>query len=218
MLRQLLVVFGVVAVLLPAVVPAQTPAAQPPAGQPRPANAAPALRPPTRADILRGEYGRHRANNDLLSYALDIRVDPEKQFISGKNTVRFRMLQDDTRIQLDLYANLTVDRILLGDTPLKFEREINAVFIDFPSSLRRGREYEIEFHYSGSPREVGRFGGIAFKKDPTGKHWINTACEGEGSSIWWPSKDQWRDEPQNMTHQRRDPERPGGRLERQVRR
>ena len=58
---------------------------------------------PTRADILRGEYGRYRANNDLLYYHLDIRVDPEKKFVSGKNTIRFRMLQDDTRIQLDLY-------------------------------------------------------------------------------------------------------------------
>lgn len=38
---------------------------------PAPAAAAPALttqRPPTRADILRGEYGRYRANNDLLSF------------------------------------------------------------------------------------------------------------------------------------------------------
>src|SRR5687767_10030686 len=60
---------------------------------------APALRPPTRADILRGEYGRHRANNDLLSYQLDIRIDPEKKWISGKNTIRFRMLKDDARIQ-----------------------------------------------------------------------------------------------------------------------
>ena len=32
----------------------------------------------TRGDILRGEYGRYRANNDLLSYQLDIRVDPVK--------------------------------------------------------------------------------------------------------------------------------------------
>ena len=32
----------------------------------------------TRADVLRGEYGRYRANNDLLSYHLDIRVDPAK--------------------------------------------------------------------------------------------------------------------------------------------
>jgi aminopeptidase N len=158
----------------------------------------PQLRPPTRADILRGEYGRYRANNDLLYYHLDIRVDPDKRFISGKNTIRFRMLQDDTRIQLDLYANLAVDRIMLGANELKYEREINAVFIDFPQTLRKGREYSIDFHYSGTPLEQGRFGGIAFRKDPNGRHWINTACEGEGSSIWWPSKDQWRDEPEGM--------------------
>jgi dipeptidyl aminopeptidase/acylaminoacyl peptidase len=153
---------------------------------------------PTRASILRGEYGRYRANNDLLSYHLDVRVDPEKKFLSGKNAVRFKMLQDDTRIQLDLYDNLKVDKILLGTQELKHEREANAVFIDFPETLKRGREYTIDFHYSGTPRETGRFGGIAFRKDPAGRHWINTACEGEGSSIWWPSKDQWRDEVENM--------------------
>src|SRR5260221_13871230 len=68
----------------------------------------------TRAEVLRGEYGRYRANNDLLSYDLDIRVDPAKKSIRGKNTIRFRMLRDDTRIQLDLYANLQVDKIVLG--------------------------------------------------------------------------------------------------------
>src|SRR5881275_1321412 len=52
----------------------------------------------THANILRGEYGRYRANNDLLFYHLDVRVDPQKKVISGKNTIRFRMLQDDTRI------------------------------------------------------------------------------------------------------------------------
>jgi aminopeptidase N len=155
-------------------------------------------RPPTRADILRGEYGRYRANNDLLHYALDVRVDPDRKFLSGRNTVRFRMLKDDTRIQLDLYANLSVDRIVMGATPLKYSREINAVLIEFPDTLRAGREYAIDFHYSGTPLETGRFGGIAFRKDPEGRHWINTACEGEGASIWWPSKDQWRDEPEGM--------------------
>src|SRR5512134_378068 len=78
---------------------------------------------PARGDILRGEYGRYRANNDLLSYHLDVRVDPEKKFISGKNTIRFRMLQDDSRIQLDLYSNLNVEKILLDEIPLKYERE-----------------------------------------------------------------------------------------------
>jgi aminopeptidase N len=153
---------------------------------------------PTRADILRGAYGQYRANNDLLFYHLDVRVDPEKKFLSGKNTIRFKMLRDDTRIQLDLHSALHVDRILLGTTELKYEREFGAVFVDFPESLRAGRVYSIDFYYSGNPLETGRFGGIAFRKDPAGRPWINTACEGIGASIWWPNKDQWRDEVESM--------------------
>jgi aminopeptidase N len=179
---------------------AQAPSASQTAQQkPRPeTQKPPQLRPPTRADSLRGQYDRHRANNDLLYYHLDIRVDPEQKLLSGKNTVRFRMLEDDTRVRLDLYANLNVERIMLGTNELKYERELNAVFIDFPQALRKGREYAIEFHYSGTPQETGRFGGLAFRKDPQGRHWINTANQGNGSSIWWPSKDQWKDEPEGM--------------------
>lgn len=152
----------------------------------------------TRADLLHGAYGAYRDNNDLLSYHLDIRVDPEKKFISGKNTIRFRMLKEDTRIQLDLFANLKVEKIMLGSTELKYEREFGAVFVDFPSPLRKNSIYEIDFHYSGSPSESGRFGGIAFRKDAAGNPWINTSCQGIGASIWWPNKDQQRDEVENM--------------------
>ena len=72
-----------------------------------------AARAPTRADILRGEYGRYRANNDLLLLRPRRAGRSREEVISGKNTIRFRMLKDDTRIQLDLYANLAVDKILL---------------------------------------------------------------------------------------------------------
>jgi aminopeptidase N len=174
-------------------------------------------KPPTHADILRGEYGRYRANNDLLFYDLDIRVDPEKKFISGRNTIRFKMLKDDTRIQLDLYDNLKIDEIVFGAaTPngpksnvqgptsrtegaeLKYERDSGAVFIDFPETLKAGRTYSIDFYYSGTPQTIGRFGGFTFGKDPVGRPWIFTACEGEGASIWWPNKDQWKDEVESM--------------------
>lgn len=153
---------------------------------------------PSRADLLRGSYGPFRANNDLLFYHLDIRVDPEKKFLSGKNTIRFKMLKDDKRIQLDLTQALNVDKILMNTTPLKYERDLGAVFVDFPTELKRGRVYSIDFYYSGTPQEIGRFGGITFKKDPWGHTWINTACEEEGASIWWPNKDQWRDEVESM--------------------
>ncbi len=153
---------------------------------------------PTRANMLRGQYGPYRANNDLLSYHLDVRVDPEKKFLTGKNTIRFKMLKDDTRIQLDLTDALNIDKILFNTISLKYERDSGAVFVDFPQTLKAGRTYTIDFYYSGSPVEKGRFGGITFKKDPYGHTWINTACEEEGASIWWPNKDQWRDEVETM--------------------
>ena len=163
---------------------AQTPPQTPPA--------------PTRADILRGEYSQWRANNDLLSYDLDIRVDPENKFISGKNTLRFRMLKDDTRIQLDLFSNLNVDKIVQGSTELKYSRELHTVFVDFPVPLKKGTIQSVDFYYSGKPLETGRFGGISYKKDPVGRDWITTACEGTGASVWWPNKDQQQDEVESM--------------------
>jgi len=147
---------------------------------------------------LRGEYSRYRANNDLLYYHLDVRIDPATKLVTGKNTIRFRMLGDDTRIQLDLYANLNVDRIVQGTTELKYSRDANTVYVDFPSTLKSGSVQSIDFFYSGTPTQTGRFGGFVFGKDPAGRDWIYTACEGEGAAIWWPNKDQWRDEVENM--------------------
>jgi aminopeptidase N len=178
---------------------AAAPAAQP-AAAPKPSAKPNGAQPPapTRAEMLRGAYGPYRANNDLLYYHLDIRVDPEKQFLSGKNTIRFRMLADGTRIQLDLRETLKIDKILMGTTALKYERDAGAVFVDFPETLHAGKIYSIDFYYSGYPQEIGRFGGMTFKKDPAGRVWINTACEGDGASVWWPNKDQWRDEVESM--------------------
>ena len=177
-------------------------------------------KPPTRADILRGEYGRYRANNDLLFYHLDVRVDPEKKSISGKNTIRFRMLQDDTRIQLDLLR-----RPHRRPHPARDASRSSTSAISTPSSSifpRRSRPAattRIDFYYSGNP-EGDRAASAAWpsRRIPTATPWINTACEGEGASVWWPNKDQWRDEVESMEISVVDSQRPGGRVEREVRR
>jgi len=170
-------------------------------GQTTPPNS---THPVSEADRLRGSYGPYRANNDLLYYHLDVRIDPERQMLSGKNVIRFRMLEPGTRIQLDLVPVFNIDKILLNEStgtarPLKFERAAGrTVYIDFPGTLKKGSTYTIEFYYSGHPVEMGRFGGFVFRKDPQGQPLVNTACEEEGASVWWPNKDQWRDEVENM--------------------
>jgi aminopeptidase N len=159
------------------------------------------VKTPTKDDLLRGSYGPYRANNDLLFYKLDVRVDPVAKTIVGSNTVRFRMLKDGRGIQLELAEPLRVDGITLASSvgkgvTLKYTREERTVWVDFPRKLRKGRVYSVRFAYSGRPKTQGRFGCFSFDQDKEGKPWITTACEGEGPSVWWPNKDQWRDEPQ----------------------
>ncbi len=111
------------------------------------------LKPPTKDDLLRGAYGPYRANNDLLFYALKLRVDPDTKTIKGSNTIRFRMLADGTRIQIDLSPDLTIDGITFNGKPLHYERvpETRALYLDFPETLRKGKTYEVVFAYSGHP-------------------------------------------------------------------
>ncbi len=151
---------------------------------------------PTADDLLRGAYGPYRANNDLLSYALKLRVDPVAQTLKGSNAIRFRMLADGRRVQLELSPDLSIDGIMLDGRSLKYTRQQRTVWVDFPHVLHQGTEYTINFAYSGHPVKQGRFGCFSFDKDKEGKPWITTACEEEGASVWWPNKDQWRDEPQ----------------------
>ena len=155
---------------------------------------------PTKEDLLRGGYGPFRANNDLLFYHLTLRVDPVAKTIVGTNVVRFRMLQDGRKIQLELTPELKLEGITFEGKALTVVRaaaDSRTLYLDFPRLLKKGEVDEVSVAYSGKPVTQGRFGCFSFDKDKEGKPWITTACEGEGASVWWPNKDQWRDEPQD---------------------
>ena len=168
----------------------------PPTAAAMQATSPPADQLPSPGQLLLGQYGPYRANNDLLHYTLTLRVDPATSSIRGDNQVRFRMLQDGTRIQLDLAQALEVTKVLYRGRPMTFKRQDESFFIDFPQTLRRGQTYTTDVFYQGTPRTAGRFGGMSFEKDTAGKPWVFTACEGNGARVWWPNKDQWKDEPQ----------------------
>ncbi len=165
--------------------------------QQRPAD--PGNKPPVWSGALRGAYSPGRANNDLLSYELTVRVDPVARTIRGANRIRFRMLAEGARIQLELYANLAIDAITMDGRPLTYVRDENRILVSGKRAFKKGRVYAIDVAYSGAPLQTGRFGGFVFDKDPTGAPWIFTACEDEGAALWWPNKDQWKDEVEWMS-------------------
>jgi aminopeptidase N len=154
---------------------------------------------PTVQDRLIGGYGPYRANNDLLHYTLALRVDPVAKTIAGSNTIRFRMLTDGAKMQLELARALPVDSITMEGKPLSYHRVEGAdrtFYVEFGTTLHAGDVRDVVVSYHGTPVTHGRFGCFSFDKDPAGNPWITTACEGEGPGNWWPQKEQWRDKPQ----------------------
>ncbi len=153
----------------------------------------------TRKDSLQGSLRIERTCYDILRYDLNLTINPEQKSMTGFNEISFNVLENTSRIQLDLFANMQIDSIVLSATKLKYKREFNAVFIDFETPLAKDSQQKIIFYYSGNPNIAvyppwGK-GGFVYKKDSNGKDWIGVAAQGTGASLWYPCKDSQTDEP-----------------------
>lgn len=155
----------------------------------------------TRADTLRGMLTPPRTAYDINYYHLDIKVDIDKRYISGSNLFKFTATRDFKNLQFDLFENMKIDRVEYKGKTLPFKREFNAVFIDFPATIKKGSKDEFTVYYSGNPtvaRNAPWDGGFVFSKDANGKPWVAVACQGFGASSWWPNKDHQSDEVDSM--------------------
>ncbi len=155
----------------------------------------------TKQDTLRGSITPERAWWDLNYYHLEVKVDPDNKFISGRNTIRYRVLEENQVLQVDLQPPLKIEKITQDDKTLNFESKGNAHFVQLPSLQKMGEFNQIVVHYSGKPLEARRApwdGGFSWKKDKNGKHFVATSCQGLGASIWWPNKDHMFDEVDSM--------------------
>src|ERR1700744_3184350 len=66
----------------------------------------------TRADTLMGMQTPLRTCYDINYYHLDVKFDINNKFISGSNLFKFTAMQDFTKLQIDLFANLKIEKIL----------------------------------------------------------------------------------------------------------
>jgi aminopeptidase N len=152
----------------------------------------------TRKDSLQGGLPKERTCFDVLRYDLNIKVDVVNRYIAGFNKIEFEVVEPTQKIQIDLFKNMQVDSIVFQKSKLSFQREYNAVFINFPTELKKGTNEAIHFYYSGKPiiaKNAPWDGGFVFKKDASGKPWVGVAVQGTGASLWYPVKDSQSDEP-----------------------
>ncbi len=152
----------------------------------------------TRKDTLQGGLRSERTCFDVLHYDLNIKIDIKNKFIQGSNNIKFKIIENTSKIQLDLFENMVVDSIVFNKMKLNYKREFGAVFINFPEIQLKNTEQNLQFYYSGNPkiaRNAPWDGGFVFKKNSNGKDFIGVACQGDGASLWFPCKDSQTDEP-----------------------
>ncbi len=155
----------------------------------------------THQDTLRGSITPERVWWDLSYYHLDIKVDPEARTISGSNTVQYKVLESASTMQIDLQEPMNITKVEQDGKELGFSREGNVFYITLVAAQTVGMIKEVRIHYEGKPvvsKQPPWDGGLTWSKDKNSNHFIATACQGDGASMWWPCKDHMYDEPDSM--------------------
>ena len=155
----------------------------------------------SRQDTLRGSITAERVWWDLTYYHLELTVDPDKKYISGKNTIKYTVLKVYQTMQIDLQTPLNITKATQDGKDLEIIHQGNAHFIKLTKEQVLGNTERIVVHYEGNPKEAVRApwdGGFSWKKDKNGNHFVATSCQGLGASVWWPCKDHMYDEVESM--------------------
>ncbi|MGB8191552.1 MAG: M1 family metallopeptidase [Chitinophagaceae bacterium] len=154
----------------------------------------------TRQDTLRGTITPERAWWDVVQYNIQVTPDYAKKTIMGVNEIRFVVLKEGKRMQLDLQQPMEIKSVSWNGNAVPFTRDGNVYYLDFPSALGKSKneEQSITVNFEGKPTEARRppwDGGWIWRKDEKGRPWMSVACQGLGASVWYPCKDHQSDEP-----------------------
>ena len=156
----------------------------------------------TRKDSLRGNLTSLRTSYDVFFYDLYIMIDDQERSIERSyNVIHFSAKYNLNKIQIDLASNMEILLIEFEDRVLNFQREYDAIYIEFDREILKDEIVELKVWYGGYPREAVNppwDGGFTWAEDKNGKPFIGVSCQGLGASSWWPCKDHQSDEPDSM--------------------
>ena len=66
----------------------------------------------TRQDTLRGTVTAERSWWDLTHYHLDVKANPQDSTIKGTNTVHYKVLDANQKMQIDLQPHMKINKVL----------------------------------------------------------------------------------------------------------
>ena len=88
-------------------------------------------------------------------------------------------------VDLDLYANLTVDAVTSGGVAATFSRSGNLLTVNLDRAYATGEMMDVVVSYHGAPSAAGYFGF----NTANGRNLVWSLSEPFGARSWWPCKD-----------------------------
>lgn len=145
---------------------------------------------PSVGDVLIPELGN--TGYDVLTYTLDLAIDPVAQTVDGSTTIAaLGMLEDLGQISLD-FVGFDIEAITVDGVPAAFTRQDKKLFVTLPEPLEEGELFNITVEYSGQPsREPSphiRFAdhlGLTF----LGNNTFYVLSQPDGARYWFPAND-----------------------------
>lgn len=157
----------------------------------------------TKTDTLKGSDTQYRNFWDVKKYQLSVEPNISEKSLKGSNKIEFTITKDilNPTFQIDLQQPMKVEKLTASFPTIDgFKRDGDFIYITTKKKFKKGEKHTIAIDYSGNPKIAKRApwdGGWVFAKDQQGNPWVTVAQEGDGTSLWLPSKDIWNDEPDN---------------------
>ncbi|MBI5364074.1 MAG: M1 family metallopeptidase [Planctomycetes bacterium] len=142
-----------------------------------------------------------RTDYDVLAYRLDLDLDPEARAIDGVVGIEARVVAPtldalvfDAGDALELRAAAELGAALdalsaKANVALEFTRGERSVTVKLTRARKAGDVVRVALQWRGKPGAKDGFEGVHWKTTRDGKPWFSVACQGVGSSWWWPGKD-----------------------------
>lgn len=129
---------------------------------------------------------------NVISYRLEISLDPRVKFISGNVYCRFVPKKAINKITFDLNQNMQVDSVFYNKQHCTFQQDsTNALHIQLPDTLANNATAAVRIFYQGVPVTdgLGSFDHTTFENDSV----LWTLSQPYGAQNWWPCKNSLND-------------------------
>ena len=147
-----------------------------------------------------GELSSDQRGIDVEHYDIRLKVDTKRKMISGYTDIKIKVLDNIRFYEFDLIKDYFVSKVTVDSVSLPFKHKKNKILIK-AKNIKTNSVTNVRIFYKGKPPVAKRppwEGGFTWGKSKDGYPWVGVSCQGEGSQIWFPSKEHPSDEPDSV--------------------